>query len=49
MWTRLLAALLLLLAATPSLAQELRASGQIRSSGPVTSEASRKIASTCAG
>ncbi len=47
MWTRLLVAMLLLLAATtPALAQEPRAGGQIRSSGPVTSEASRKIAST---
>ena len=35
-----------LLAATPAPAQELRAAGPIRSSGPVTSEASRAIVSS---
>lgn len=44
MRTTLFAALVVVLAATlPGVAQELRAPGQIRSSGPVTSEASRKI------
>ena len=42
----LLALLGMLLAATPALAQELRAAGQIRSSSPVTSEASRAIVSS---
>jgi hypothetical protein len=46
MANRLLAVLVLLLTATPALAQELRGAGQIRSSGPVTSEASRKIVSS---
>src|SRR5262245_22309155 len=46
MFTVLLSGFVLLLATTPALAQELRAIGQLRSSGPVTSQASRKIVSS---
>ncbi len=38
-----------LLSALPALGQELRAVGQIRSSGPITSEASQKIVSRLRG